>query len=136
VSLLVLIAATAGAATATFPVKPIRLISPFAPGGGNDTISRALAQVMSKNIGQPIVVENRPGANTIIGMEIVAKAPPDGYTVIMTSSSLAINAALYPKLPYDSESASRSREADRAYATTSLRPGTPAASQGRAGRAG
>ena len=93
---------SAGAATESFPVKPIRFISTFAPGGGNDTISRALTQAMSKNIGQAIIVDNRPGANTIIGMEVVAKAPPDGYTLIMTSSSLAINAALYPKLPYES----------------------------------
>lgn len=93
--------AAAGAAE-SFPAKPIRLISPFPPGGGNDTISRALTQAMARNIGQAVVVENRPGANTIIGMEVVAKAAPDGYTLIMTSSSLAINASLYPKLPYDS----------------------------------
>jgi len=98
----VLTIGAACAASETFPTKPIRLVSPFAPGGGNDTISRQLAQVMTKNIGQSVIVENRPGANTIIGMELVSKALPDGYTVIMTSSSLAINAALYRKLPYDS----------------------------------
>ena len=114
--LFALSAATAGAATETFPVKPIRFISPFAPGGGNDTISRALTQVMTKNVGQTVIVDNRPGANTIIGMEIVAKAPPDGYTLIMTSSSLAINAALYPKLPYDSA---------RAFAPVSLIASSP-----------
>jgi len=97
-----LAAGHAGAASDPYPTKPIRLISPFAPGGGNDTLSRGLAQVMTKNIGQSVIVENRPGANTIIGMELVSKAPPDGYAVIMTSSSLAINAALYRKLPYDS----------------------------------
>jgi len=111
-----LVAGAAGAADGSFPAKPIRFISPFAPGGGNDTISRALTQAMAKNIGQSIVVENRPGANTIIGMEIVAKAPPDGYTLIMTSSSLAINAALYQKLPYDSA---------RAFAPVSLIATTP-----------
>ena len=69
--LFVLTGGSAGAATESFPVKPIRFISPFAPGGGNDTISRALTQVLSKNIGQAIIVDNRPGANTIIGMEVV-----------------------------------------------------------------
>ncbi len=86
----------------TFPSRPIRLISPFTPGGGNDLVSRAVAVAMTRNIGQSVVVDNRPGANTIVGMEIVARAAPDGYTLIMTSSTQAINATLYPKLPYDS----------------------------------
>jgi tripartite-type tricarboxylate transporter receptor subunit TctC len=85
-----------------YPARPIRLISPFTPGGGNDLVSRAVALAMSKNVGQSVVVDNRPGANTIVGMELVAKAAPDGYTLIMTSSTQAINATLYPKLPYDS----------------------------------
>src|SRR5512140_1235477 len=92
----------AHAADANYPSRPIRLISPFTPGGGNDLVSRAVAVAMTKNIGQSVVVDNRPGANTIVGMEIVAKAAPDGYTLIMTSSTQAINATLYPKLPYDS----------------------------------
>jgi tripartite-type tricarboxylate transporter receptor subunit TctC len=83
-------------------MRPIRLISPFTPGGGNDLVSRAVALAMSRNIGQSVVVDNRPGANTIVGMELVAKAAPDGYTLITTSSTQAINATLYPKLPYDS----------------------------------
>lgn len=90
------------AADASYPSRPIRLISPFTPGGGNDFVSRAVAVAMTKNVGQSVVVDNRPGANTIVGMEIVAKAAPDGYTLIMTSSTQAINATLYPKLPYDS----------------------------------
>lgn len=89
-------------AAADFPTRPIRLISPFSPGGGNDFVSRTLAAAMSKTLGQTIVVDNRPGANTIIGMELVAKSAPDGYTLITTSSTQAINATLYPKLPYDS----------------------------------
>lgn len=111
-----LAAAAADAASETYPARPIRFISPFAPGGGNDTISRVLTQAMARNIGQSIVVENRPGANTVIGMEIVARAPADGYTLIMTSSSLAINAALYRKLPYDSA---------RAFAPVSLIASSP-----------
>lgn len=92
----------AHAATAEFPSRPIRLVSPFSPGGGNDFVSRTMAAAMSGEFGQTVVVDNRPGANTIIGMELVAKAAPDGYTLITTSSTQAINATLYPKLPYDS----------------------------------
>jgi tripartite-type tricarboxylate transporter receptor subunit TctC len=92
----------AAMAADNFPSRPIRLISPFAAGGGNDLLSRTMGLEMSKGLGQAIVVDNRPGANTIVGMEIVAGAPPDGYTMIMTSSTQAINATLYPKLPYDS----------------------------------
>ena len=89
-------------ATAEFPARPLRLVSPFSPGGGNDFVSRTMAQAMAKELGQTVVVDNRPGANTIIGMDIVAKSVPDGYTLITTSSTQAINATLYPKLPYDS----------------------------------
>jgi tripartite-type tricarboxylate transporter receptor subunit TctC len=96
-----ILVASAGEA-ADFPMRPIRLISPFAPGGGNDILSRTIANAITKDLGQSVVVDNRPGANTIIGMEIVAKSMPDGYTLIMTSSTQAINATLYPKLPYDS----------------------------------
>jgi tripartite-type tricarboxylate transporter receptor subunit TctC len=90
------------ARAADYPVRPLRLVSPFSPGGGNDLVSRTLAQALTRDFGQTVVVDNRPGANTIIGMELVAKSAPDGYTLIMTSSSQAINATLYPKLPYDS----------------------------------
>src|SRR3954467_989440 len=96
------VAPGAAAADDAYPSRPIRLISPFTPGGGNDLVSRAVALAMSRNIGQSVVVDNRPGANTIVGMELVAKAAPDGYTIIMTSSTQSINATLYPKLPYDS----------------------------------
>ncbi len=84
-----------------FPAKPVRLICPFAPGGGNDILSRALAAPMSRSMGQQVIVDNQPGANTIIGLDLVAKAPADGYTMAMASSSFAINATLYEKLPYD-----------------------------------
>lgn len=94
-------AATVNAAE-LYPARPIRLVSPFAAGGGNDMISRAMAQALGRNLGQGVVVDNRPGANTIIGMDLVAKSPADGYTLIMTGSTIAINAALNPRLPYDS----------------------------------
>ncbi|HEV8519053.1 MAG TPA: tripartite tricarboxylate transporter substrate-binding protein, partial [Burkholderiales bacterium] len=77
--LLLVLPGTSGVANAAtpndYPARPVRLISPFAPGGGNDLISRTLGQEMSKNLGQPVVVDNRPGANAIIGMQIVATAP-------------------------------------------------------------
>ncbi len=108
-SLLVSVPANAAAADPpstssgqAFPTRPIRLISPFAPGGGNDIISRTLGAAISKGLGQSIVVDNRPGANTIVAMEILARATPDGYTLLTTSSSQATNATLYAKLPYDS----------------------------------
>ncbi len=83
-----------------FPTKPITFVSPFPPGGGNDLISRSVAVPMTKDLGQNVVVENRPGAETSLGMSSVARSAPDGYTVILTSSTFAINATLNPKLPY------------------------------------
>src|SRR5215212_9519554 len=95
-------AAAAGAAERAYPSKPIRLISAYAPGGGNDTVARALAQRLTEAFGQQVIVDNRPGANGLLACEITAKAPPDGYTLLMASiSSHAINPALYAKIPYD-----------------------------------
>jgi tripartite-type tricarboxylate transporter receptor subunit TctC len=86
-----------------FPNKPIRLVIPYPPGGGMDTIGRPFARQLSANIGQQVVVDNRGGANGTIGMEIVAGASPDGYTIgFALSAQLAINPGLYRKLPYDS----------------------------------
>ena len=87
-----------------FPSKPIRVIVPTSPGGLTDLIARALATPVSKSVGQPVVVENRPGAGSIIGMTVLAKSPPDGYTVAITSSEpLVNNPLLYTRLPYDAE---------------------------------
>jgi len=83
-----------------YPDKPIRIIVPYAAGGGTDTVSRALAQRMTESMGQQIVIENRSGANGIIGSEIVAKSPPDGYQLLMTTNALTTNPWLY-KLPFD-----------------------------------
>jgi len=86
----------------TYPAKPIRLIVPYPPGGGTDFFARLVGAKMSEQIGQPIVVENRPGAATIIGAEAAAKSPPDGYTALLAdASTLAVNPSLYRKLPYD-----------------------------------
>ena len=87
---------------ATFPSKPIRLVVPYPPGGGTDTIGRPLAQRLTENLKQPIIVDNRGGANGNIGMELVAKSPPDGYTLVLAlTAQLAVNPSLYKKLPYD-----------------------------------
>ncbi len=85
-----------------FPTKPLKLVVPYAPGGVTDQLARAVAERLGQALGQSVVVENKPGANTIIGAEAVARATPDGYTLFMGSSaSLAVNALLYQKLPYD-----------------------------------
>ena len=84
-----------------FPVRAIRLISPFTPGGGNDIVARSIAVALTKSMGQSVVVDNRPGANSIVGMELACKAAADGYTLIMGSSALAVNVTLYSKLPFD-----------------------------------
>jgi tripartite-type tricarboxylate transporter receptor subunit TctC len=85
-----------------FPSKPIRVIVPYPPGGGSDTIVRPLAQYLTENLKQQIIVDNRGGASGNIGMELGAKSPPDGYTIVFAlMAQLAVNPALYSKLPYD-----------------------------------
>ena len=92
----------AGMAQAPFPSRQLRIISPYQPGGANDTLSRLVANGMSPNLGQPVVVENKAGAGGIIGVDHVAKSPPDGYTMVMTTSSAITSfLALYRALPYD-----------------------------------
>jgi tripartite-type tricarboxylate transporter receptor subunit TctC len=98
---LTLAACTAGAWAQSYPSKPIRMIVPFPTGGGTDFLARLLAQRMSESWGQQVVVENRPGASMMIGSEIVAKAPADGYTIIMSSINHTINPSLYQRIPYD-----------------------------------
>ena len=88
-------------AAQTFPVKPMRIISPYPPGGGNDTLARTIAPKLSEQVRQQVLVDNRPGANTIIGSEALVRAAPDGYTMILLPNVHAINPFLYPKLPYD-----------------------------------
>ena len=84
-----------------YPSKPIRLIVPFATGGGTDLTARAIAQKLTEAWGQPVIVDNRPGANGTIGVEAAVKSPPDGYTLTMISSSHSVNVSLYKNLPYD-----------------------------------
>jgi tripartite-type tricarboxylate transporter receptor subunit TctC len=93
-----------GAATARaddYPSKPIRMIVPFSPGGPVDIMGRQMAQKLSDVLGQPVIVENRPGANGTVGSAQVAKSPPDGYTLLMQSGSHTANPSIYAKLPYD-----------------------------------
>ena len=104
----VLVAATTLAATAAlaaFPERPIRLIVPFAPGGGTDLIARTLGARMSTELGQQVIIENRAGAGTIIGTDIVAKSAPDGYTLVIASFAHAVNPSLVSKLPYATDKA-------------------------------
>jgi tripartite-type tricarboxylate transporter receptor subunit TctC len=97
-----LLALAGGADAQSYPVKPIRFIAPFAAGGALDTLTRTIAGRMQESWGQPVVVENRTGAGGNIGADIVAKAAPDGYTLVMgTIATHAINVSLYEKMPYD-----------------------------------
>ena len=85
-----------------YPNKPIRFIVPYPAGGGTDIVARLLAQKMTLSMGQPVLVENKPGASTLIGTEMLAKAAPDGYTLGLITDSHAINPSFFAKLPYDS----------------------------------
>ena len=98
---LVLGASTTAAAQNKYPSKPIRLIVPVAPGGGTDFIARLLGQKLNEAWGEPVIVDNRPGAAGNLGVEIAAKAVPDGYTVVIPITSFPINPSLYAKLPFD-----------------------------------
>ncbi|MFI5446276.1 tripartite tricarboxylate transporter substrate binding protein [Polaromonas sp. UC242_47] len=92
-------------AQAVYPDKPVRIIVPFAPGGGTDLIARTLGAGMSQELGQTVIIENKPGAGTIIGSDLVAKSPPDGYTIVIATFAHALNPSLQPKLPYATDKA-------------------------------
>ncbi len=101
-SLLVLASGRA-AAQGTFPSRPIRIVVPFTPGGGTDLVARTVAEGMARELGQPVIIDNKPGAGTVIGSDMVAKAPADGYTLLVTTSAHAINSSLVKGLPYSTE---------------------------------
>lgn len=92
-------------AWAAFPDRPLRIVVPFTPGGGTDIVARQLAKGLTEELGQSVVVENRPGGSTIIGTENVAKSPADGYTMLMSTFAHAVNPAIHKKLPYDTDKA-------------------------------
>jgi tripartite-type tricarboxylate transporter receptor subunit TctC len=96
-----LLAFATGAFAQSYPSRPIRFIVPFPPGGGNDIVGRIVAAKLSENLGQQVVVDNRGGAGGTIGSDITAKAPPDGYTLLVNNISLAVNHTLFTRLPYD-----------------------------------
>jgi len=99
---LICLVATASALAQPYPSKPIRLVVPFPPGGGTDIFARQIATKLSESLGWVVVVDNKPGAGGNIGVDIAAKSPADGYTVVLgQTSNLAINPTLYGKLPYD-----------------------------------
>jgi tripartite-type tricarboxylate transporter receptor subunit TctC len=85
----------------TYPNRPVRLISPFAAGGGNDVLARIVATRLSDRIGATVVVENRPGAGAVLGIQMLARAAPDGYTLVLSGSTLAVAPTLYKKAPFD-----------------------------------
>ena len=92
-------------AVAAYPDKPIRLVVPFAPGGGTDTIARTLAAGMSTELGKQIIIDNKPGAGTILGTDAVAKSAPDGYNIVIATFAHAVNPSLVAKLPYPQDKA-------------------------------
>ena len=94
------LACTASAAAQTWPAKPIRWIVPFAPGGSNDVTARAIAERLVQSLGQPVVVENRAGAAGTIGIELVARSPADGYTIVSSSDTITLAPHLYPKIGF------------------------------------
>jgi tripartite-type tricarboxylate transporter receptor subunit TctC len=98
-----LVLSPAVALAQTYPSKPIRMILPFPPGGPTDITGRAIAQKLSEQIGQPVVPENRPGAAGNVGLEIGAKAPPDGYAITLTAPPIAVSPSLYRKLNYNAQ---------------------------------
>jgi tripartite-type tricarboxylate transporter receptor subunit TctC len=101
VRLLFLLLCSVSAAAQEYPARSMRLIIPVAPGGGTDILGRLMARKLSEMYGQQVVVDNRPGAGTVIGSDLLAKSPPDGYTLSVQINALAANHSLYAKLPYD-----------------------------------
>ncbi|MEN3355094.1 MAG: hypothetical protein V7640_3252 [Betaproteobacteria bacterium] len=95
------ICCTAGAMAQLYPGKPLRMIIPAGPSGGVDTISRLVGQQLGTALGQPVIMDNRPGAGTMLASELLAKSPPDGYTLLMATNSHAINAGVHKNLRYD-----------------------------------
>jgi tripartite-type tricarboxylate transporter receptor subunit TctC len=95
------VAFAGGAAAQTYPSKPVRIVVPFAAGGAVDTLARMIGNKLSESMGQPVIIENRPGAGGNIASDVVAKSAPDGYTILQTTNGQAISPSLYRSLPYD-----------------------------------
>ena len=99
--LFALAACSLAPASAAYPDRVIKIVVPFAPGGGTDVVARTLAQEMAKDLGATVIIENKPGAGTILGTQMVAASAPDGYTLLMGTFANAVNPSLNAKLPYD-----------------------------------
>jgi len=100
-ALLLLLSMLGATSAAAYPLRPVRIILPYAAGGGGDVLTRFVAQALGEAWKQSVIVDNRPGAGATIGTDMVAKALPDGYTLLMTASTMAVSPTAYPKLPYD-----------------------------------
>jgi tripartite-type tricarboxylate transporter receptor subunit TctC len=122
--LTVLLQLMTSAQAAEYPNRTIKMIIPFAPGGGSDTLGRVLAEKMGNELGGSVIVENKPGASSIIGTEIVAKAPPDGYTLLLTNGAIASNPTFF-KLPFDTQSLSAITKVANAPQLLVANPGAP-----------
>jgi tripartite-type tricarboxylate transporter receptor subunit TctC len=101
VTLAAITSASAQEDPAKYPTRPVHIVVGFAAGGGNDIIARVFGHKLAESLGQPVIIENRPGAGAIVAMEHVAKSAPDGYTLLVSASGIAVNPAVYAKLPYD-----------------------------------
>ena len=100
--MLVLTALAAGTSfSQPYPAKPVRIVAPFAPGGGTDFIARLIAQKLTERLGQQVIVENKPGAGGNLGAEFAVKSAPDGYTLLLVAGSYTVNPSLYKKIPFD-----------------------------------
>ena len=100
---LLMFAAVCASAPAAYPERPVRFIVPFAPGGTNDILGRIVGEKLSARLGQPFVVDNRAGANSVIGSDIVARAAPDGHTLLIVAAGFAVNPSIVRKLPFDTQ---------------------------------
>ncbi len=114
----------ASAQAAEYPSRTIKMIIPFSPGGGSDTLGRVLAEKMGNELGTSVIVENKPGASSIIGTELVAKAAPDGYTLLLTNGAIASNPTFF-KLPFDTQSLSAITKVANAPQLLVANPGVP-----------
>lgn len=114
----------ASAQAAEYPSRTIKMIIPFAPGGGSDTLGRVLAEKMGSELGVSVIVENKPGASSIIGTELVAKAAPDGYTLLLTNGAIASNPTFF-KLPFDTQNLSAITKVANAPQLLVANPGAP-----------
>src|SRR5258706_7662780 len=92
-----------GAFAADFPTKPIRFVIPFAPGGGSDILARAIGVKLGDGLGQPVVIDNRPGGNAVIAEEILAKSTPDGHTVLLDTTAFVLNPLFHARLPFNTD---------------------------------